>query len=62
MSVLLVEAAKLGEILTAFELQPARQVTSQKKGLLKLHHCLAITVDLENDVGLGIKIRIDRRT
>ena len=61
MRVLHVETAELGKILTALNLQPPRQAARREKGLFQFHDRLAIAVDLENHIGLGIKVRIHRR-
>ena len=61
MGMLLVQTPKLGEILATFDLQTPRQAAGREKGLFQFHDRLAIGVDLENHIGLGIEVRIHRR-
>ena len=55
-----IEAAELGEELTAFRLQSPRKVCRLHERLLDLDRRFVVVVELEHDVGKALEVRIDR--
>ncbi len=58
--VLRVLASEFSKVLATFDLQAPGQAPGDKIGFFQFHHGVAVGFDLENDVGLSVKVGIHR--